>query len=89
MNSFILFRKATGSTITAEDFRLQIISGLVGANRLKLDLGKRSESPRTENHFKVNIPRALRTDQAKHMPVHGSSRRCALCSTAKNPHRTR
>ncbi|KAJ8948967.1 hypothetical protein NQ318_022991 [Aromia moschata] len=76
VNAFILFKK-------------NAMSGLVGANSLKQPLGRRSQSPQSQNQFKTQIPKELRRDQSKHMSVHSSSRRCAHCSTAKTPHRTR
>ncbi|KAJ8944663.1 hypothetical protein NQ314_009425 [Rhamnusium bicolor] len=89
LKSFIISKQATKNSLKLKDFRLEVISGLVGANRLKRDLGRRPMSPFSENFYKIHVPKNLRTGQAKHMPVHGTTRRYALCSTAKNPYRTK
>ncbi|KAJ8942377.1 hypothetical protein NQ314_010080 [Rhamnusium bicolor] len=75
VNSFIISKQATKNGLKLKDFRLEVISGLVGANRMKRDLGRRSMSPFFENSYKVHVPKNVRTDQAKHMPVYGTSRR--------------
>ncbi|KAJ8967367.1 hypothetical protein NQ314_002937 [Rhamnusium bicolor] len=88
VKSFIISKQPTKNGLKLKDFRLEVIFSLVGANRLKRDLGRRLMRPFSENSYKVHLPKTLRTDQAKHMPVHGTSRRCALCSTAKYPYCT-
>ncbi|RZC33484.1 DDE Tnp 1 7 domain containing protein [Asbolus verrucosus] len=85
-NPFILFRKRTKSTLKLKDFRLEIVCELVGANCVKEAPGRKSDSI---SKFKVLVSKNVRTDQSKHMPIHNTSRRCALCSTSKEPHKTR
>lgn len=87
VNSYILYRSSPNAEkLTMKFFRLRIISGLIGVTK-KNTPGKKSV-PR-ENRFKPYVPPEVRKSNAVHMPVHGGSRRCALCSTASQPHRTK
>ncbi|KAJ8939918.1 hypothetical protein NQ314_010942 [Rhamnusium bicolor] len=61
--------------------------GLIGANENISKRGRPSSTPL--NPFKVAVPQEIRFDSCAHMPVHGTSRRCAHCSTTALPHRTR
>nr|XP_023016646.1 piggyBac transposable element-derived protein 4-like [Leptinotarsa decemlineata] len=88
VNSYILFREKTGNKMKLKEFRLEVVSGLVGANSLKENLGRLSDTP-AQSIFKVHVSKELRSDQFKHMPEYGISRRCAHCRSAKEPHRTR
>lgn len=89
VNSFIIFReRCEQRSLDLKDFRLSVVTGLVGTGTEQVRRGK----PRgfaTVSNFKPNIPVEKRWDKAAHMPVHSSSRRCALCSTRDAPHRTR
>lgn len=39
-------------------------------------------------NLKPHVPDAIRLKNLPHMPIKCTSRRCALCSTRANPHRT-
>ncbi|KAJ8970427.1 hypothetical protein NQ314_001244 [Rhamnusium bicolor] len=41
VNSFIISKQVTKNSLKLKDFRLEVISGLVGANRLRRDLGRK------------------------------------------------
>lgn len=88
VNAHILYKKKTGAKVTLKEFRCDVIMGLIGANTARTSQG-RSPSPLVLGKFKPHIPAEVRKDQAKHLPMYGTSRRCAVCSTAKEPHRTK
>ncbi|XP_044762210.1 uncharacterized protein LOC123319357 [Coccinella septempunctata] len=74
-----------GKTMKLKDFKIAVILGLIGAEE---------NTPKTKwtsglTSFKVIVPQEIRYDSCTHMPVHGTSRRCALCSTTAVPHKTR
>lgn len=87
VNANIIFKEMNPEDgMTLKKFRLAVIAGLVGAAR---PTPPKRTLAQVQNKFKPYVPREKRTDQAAHMPVQGTSRRCAMCSTAKNPHRTK
>ncbi|XP_069684297.1 uncharacterized protein [Periplaneta americana] len=51
--------------------------------------GHFSDQIKPKKKLKPYVDPEKRFDQAEHMPVKGKSRRCAHCSTAAMPHRTR
>lgn len=70
-----------------KDFRLFIVTGLVGAATVTPRRGTPSgEMPVSQ--FKPNVPLEKRWDQAAHMPIHSNSK-CALCSLRAEQHSTR
>lgn len=89
VNSFIIYKeRCTESTLILKDFRLAIVTGLVGATSETPHRGRPScEMP--VSRFKPNISLEKRWDRAAHMPIHFNSRRCALCSSKTEQHRTR
>ncbi|KAF2891835.1 hypothetical protein ILUMI_14338, partial [Ignelater luminosus] len=53
-------------------------------------LGTRNNTPkRGPKHNLSNFKRHVRYNNGEHMPIHGTSRRCALCSSSTNVHRSR
>lgn len=90
VNSFIIYKQrlSDGSNVDLKSFRLSIVSGLVGAKTENPRKG-RPVGEKPVSSFKPNVPLEKRWDQAAHMPKHGNSRRCALCSTRADQHRTR
>lgn len=90
VNSFILFeQKAKCAVPNLKFFRLSVASGLIGISG-KANSRSRVSSPTvTGRHFKQIVPYEKRFEQCLHMPTHGTSRRCAFCSTSREPHRTR
>lgn len=89
VNSFIIFTQRTESrSLDLKTFRLSVVSGLIGAAPETPRRGRPSgEMP--VNKFKPQVPLEKRWDQASHMPIHSTSRRCALCSSKAEQHRTR
>lgn len=88
VNSYIIFKRRTKSNMSLKTFRCEVILSLMGASVAKGSSGRPS-SEKMKSRFKPYVSVDLRRDQAKHMPVHGTSRRCANCSSAQKPHRTR
>ncbi|KAJ4445774.1 hypothetical protein ANN_12459 [Periplaneta americana] len=64
--------------------RLAIVVGLVVANIPK-PRGRKTVLKSVHN-FKPTVPYEKRFDKVTHMPVRGSSRRCAYCSTEVQQH---
>lgn len=92
VNSYVLFKKNSnfidmGKNLNLKEFKLAVSLGLMGADANTPKRGR----PFTPKHnlFKVNVPQEIRYDSCSHMPTHGTSRRCAFCSTTSEPHRTR
>ncbi|KAJ8926403.1 hypothetical protein NQ314_021189 [Rhamnusium bicolor] len=86
VNSFILFKHRTGSSIpNLKVFRVSVATGLIGAGQP----ARSRAQPKVTNHFKRTVPYEIRYDQCLHMPVYSKSRRCAFCSNTQDPHRTR
>ncbi|KAJ8965741.1 hypothetical protein NQ314_003930 [Rhamnusium bicolor] len=54
---FYHFQAGNQKSSETRNSRLELISGLIGANRLKRDLGRRSMSPFSENFYNVHIPK--------------------------------
>lgn len=92
VNSYIIFKERSNTlqsaTLKLKDFRIAVCTGLIGADESLPQRG-RPLSLNSQNHFKVTVPQEIRYDSCAHMPVHGTSRRCAQCSTTSLPHRTR
>lgn len=90
VNSYILFKqRSEGSTLTLKDFRLALLEGLIcykGENKNKR---KRESIAGTKNFKpKVSLEKRFCRD-TMHLPVYGTQRRCAYCSTKAEPHRSR
>lgn len=89
INSYILHKLLTGNEIKiTEQFRLSLLYSLCAmkqANTLKRRL---PYSPENAPKFKVKISQEKRYSNVDHMPVKGTSRRCAYCSTKAKPRRT-
>lgn len=87
VNASIIFKEMNPEEHkNLKDFRLAVIAGLVGASQSSPG---RATKVISSSNFKPYVPREKRINQAAHMPIKGTSRRCAHCSTAKNPHRTK
>jgi len=89
VNSFIIYiARCDESKLCLKDFRLSVVTGLVGAGTESPRKGRPSgEKP--VSHFKPNVPLERRWDSAAHMPKLSNSRRCALCSSRAEQHRTK
>lgn len=92
-NAFIIHKELP--TIDGEkklnnkNFRREVYGGLLASKII----GVRSQIPnktRSLNNEISNpfVPKCIRLQEAKHQPVRGTSRRCAVCSTKKKPVRT-
>lgn len=89
VNSFIIFTEKSGEKkMDLKTFRIAIVNGLVGAGT-ELARRGRPSGETAVSKFKKYVSLERRWDKAAHMPVHGNSRRCALCSTKMEQHRTR
>lgn len=89
VNAYVLFKTKTGKSMPLKTFRSAVSVALMGASTARPNSAGRSSSPLALGKFKPQIPAEVRKDQAKHLPSYGTSRRCAVCSTAKEPHRTK
>lgn len=88
VNSFLLFQERSESkSMSLKEFRLAIIAGIIGAKKSS-PRGARA-SVKKQSFFKPYVPIEKRFDKAAHLPVRGTSRRCAFCSSAAQPHRTK
>ena len=89
VNSFLIFKERSEDikSLTLKQFRLAVIAGLIGASRLSPGGGKKRS--KRQSNFKPYVAPEKRFDKAAHMPMRGTSRRCAFCSTASEPHRTK
>jgi hypothetical protein len=88
VNSFIIYKDRSSEKIESlKHFRLSVMMGLIGAALNKTRKGRPSND-KPVNNFKVTVPYEIRFDKCAHLPVHGNSRRCAFCSSRKEPHRT-
>ncbi|KAJ8931222.1 hypothetical protein NQ314_015893 [Rhamnusium bicolor] len=89
VNSFIIFTERSGvNTMDLKTFRLSIVHGLVGAST-ELPRRGRPSAEVPVSYLKKNVSLEKRWDKAEHMPVHGTSRRCAMCSSRAEQYRTR
>ena len=87
-NAFIMYAlRSEGAHFSLKTFRLAVVDGLIGAS-MPSPKGRKM-TPKQISHFKTAVPHGRRYDKAAHMPIHGSSRRCAYCSTKSEPHRSR
>lgn len=96
VNAFIIFQQRCNgnSGMNLKAFRLSIVAGLVGAGREKCPPTKKKQSSlgkegNMANNYKPIVPLEKRWDQALHMPVYGTYRRCALCSTLDHQRRSK
>ena len=87
-NAYILYSiRSEGAKLSLKNFRLAVVDGLVGAT-LPSPRGRKT-LPKPVSYFKPSVPYEKRFDKVAHMPVRGSSRRCAQCSTKAQPHRSK
>lgn len=85
INAYILFNKrSSGSTIDLKQFRINVATALIRAG----NTAKKKGWQRSINNFKKNISIEKRLDKAAHLPLYGSSRRCAVCSSEAKTHRS-
>ncbi|CAH1995165.1 unnamed protein product [Acanthoscelides obtectus] len=92
VNAYIIFKNRntttkSGKCMTLKDFKLAVCLGLIGADENIPKKGRISSVQ--QNTFKANVPQEIRYDSCAHMPIHGSSRRCAYYSSTSSPHRTK
>lgn len=93
VNAFIIFqqRSPNSKSINLKTFRLAVVTGLVGAGTEKATKGRTSTDKNTvnNNNYKPVVPLEKRWDQSLHMPVYGTYRRCAFCSTRDQQRRSK
>ena len=89
VNAFILFKKRSDSEalLSLKIFRLSVALGLIGAEQV----GAKKGQPSTcrPKHYKTTVPYEIRYNSCAHMPIHGKPRRCALCSSKAEAHKSR
>ncbi|XP_040072344.1 piggyBac transposable element-derived protein 4-like [Ixodes scapularis] len=87
VNAHILFKQImAGERVPPlKEFKLQVAEGLMGAPDLNPHKKRKVELP----SYKPHVPQDIRYNKVSHLPIHSTSRRCALCSTKDNPCRTR
>lgn len=93
VNSYIIFQSRCygKKRLSLKEFLLSVIAGLVGAGSTKTGQAKRQNENSINtppSKFKKMEPLEVRTDQSLHMPIHDTSRRCALCSTKQHQKRS-
>lgn len=89
INSYILFKqRSDGNTLSLKTFRLSVALGLIGAKPDLPKKGRKQGNIEPLSNFKPTVPLEVRFDKCAHMPVHGKPRRCAHCSTRKEPHKS-
>lgn len=87
VNSYIIFKNRSKNTnvLSLKLFRIAIVLGLIGS---KGNLPRKGRPPSLPC-YKINVPVEIRFDSCTHMPLHSTSRRCALCTERGETHRTR
>lgn len=90
VNSFIIFemRLNKPNTLDLKMFRISVVCGLVGS-KSENPIKGRPNNELVVSNFKPKISKEKNWEQVAHMPLHGTSRRCALCGTRADQHRTR
>lgn len=89
VNSYIIFKYRAGDSagISLKSFRIAVVLGLLRAQE---NCPKRGRPiAKVNNSFKVHVPYEIRYDSCNHMPIHGTSKRCALCGEKSETHRTK
>lgn len=77
-----------GPSIKLKDFRINLSVALCGIPHQQ-ERRSRSLLDETPNRYKMIVAQEIRYSEAKHMPERTTSKRCALCSTKVEPHRTK
>lgn len=95
-NAFILHKQLPDSSRNTEvktlkDFRREVIIHLMLMGKETPVSKRRSTSavPVTIKKNKPSVPEETRLKNVEHMPIKCAQRRCALCSTKANVHKTR
>lgn len=89
VNSFIIYNgRCRENNLYLKDFRLSIVTGLFGSDSETVPSGRPSEEM-LFSQFKPNISLESRWDQTDQMPMLSNFRRCALCNSKVEQHRTR
>lgn len=94
-NAFIIHKELPNidgeKKLNNKNFRREVYGGLLATKiigvRSQIPNKTRSLNNEISNH-KPFVPKRIRLQEAKHQPVRGTSRRCAVCSTKKKPVRT-
>lgn len=85
VNAYTIFKaRSDGQVLPLKLFRIAVVNGLIGAKEHGSKMG-RLRIPT----YKLTVPPEIRFDSCSHMPVHGTSRRCAMCTERSESHRTR
>lgn len=95
-NAYILHKELPEScrstdVKTLKDFRKEVITHLMllGAETSVPKRRSASKVPVTIKKHKPSVSEETRYKNVEHMPIRCAQRRCALCSTKKNVHKTR
>lgn len=90
VNSYVIHKQLnTGTKISLKNFKREIINSLI--SETQVNNNKRSKShlePLQIKKHKPYVPPEIRNKENLHMPMYGSRRRCAHCSTREKQIRT-
>jgi hypothetical protein len=90
VNAFILFRqRCDGRSMELKEFRIAVARGLIGIPKREKRGRKSDEAECSQRKYKRQVPLETRYVESSHMPMYGTSLRCASCSTKSEPHRTK
>lgn len=89
VNAYIIYiERSPDANMDLKTFRVAVVNGLIGVGNRGVKRGRPSvEAPISK--FKKVVPIEKRVCEAEHMPIHGTSRRCGMCSTKSQPHRSK
>lgn len=92
VNSYIIYKTRGGAHITLKEFRGAVIEGLINDPDVSPAVRGRERNthsyPEPQKHYKPSVSIEKRFQQQPHLPIRNTKRRCQLCSTAKEPHRS-
>lgn len=86
-NAFILYKEIGDEKITHKEFRRRVFQGLLSRKIIQTSLPTKRKAVEIGKH-KPKVMKEIRLHGLGHILNKGTSRRCAKCSTKKNPVRT-
>lgn len=93
INSYILHKMLTDAEInTVKQFRLNLVYSLCEMGKSETPSLKRRLSLNTQDdtpRYKIRVSDEKRFSNVEHIPMKGTRRRCAYCSTTEKPRRSR
>lgn len=90
VNSYILHKILTNNEIRrGKDFRLNLLYSLCSMGTSKIPKPLSPLDASAAPPYKLKVSKEKRYRNVEHIPIKCTRRRCAYCSTKKNPHRSR